>query len=418
MRSETGTSLAPDQPGATAAVLIDGVEAASVVAPETPEAVAETLAEAAERGLAVAPVGGSTALSLGNPPERVDLALSTARLAGVIAYEPTDLVLSVGAGARFGDVQAVLAEHGQELPLDPPLADRATIGGLIATALAGPRRLSSGTLRDLLIGISVAHPSGTVTKAGGMVVKNVSGFDLARVYHGSLGTLGVIVSANFKVLPAPRAETTILAEAASPDEALTLAERVRGGRVQPAALEVSMGDDGWWVAVRLLGRTETVAALATEVEGSIRQDTARLVGEESRGWWREYVDALAVAHAPREVLVRCAARPKASHQLVRDALAATCDRGLRVRRLAASVGLGTVMVRATNDDEDGDRLKAWRDDLLRSADHVTVLAAPPDWKRGIDVWGPEPAGLDIMRALKEQFDPHRVLNPGRFAGGI
>ena len=418
MRSETETPLAPDQPGAPAAVSIDGVEAASVVAPETPEAVAETLAGAAERGLAVAPVGGGTALGLGNPPERVDIALSTARLAGVIAYEPTDLVLSVGAGARFGDVQAVLAEHGQELPLDPPLGDRATIGGLIATALAGPRRLSSGSLRDYLIGISVAHPSGTVTKAGGMVVKNVSGFDLARVYHGSLGTLGAIVSANFKVLPAPRAETTILVEAASPDEALDLAELVRGGRIQPAALEVSLTDDRWRVAVRLLGRSETVAALATEVEGTIRQGSTRLDGEESRGWWREYVDELEVAHAPREVLVRCAARPKASHQLVRDALAATADRGLRVRRVAASVGLGTVTVRAANDDEGGEWLAGWRNDLLRIADHVTVLAAPPDWKRGIDVWGPEPEGLDIMRALKEQFDPHRVLNPGRFAAGI
>ncbi len=189
-------------------VAIDGQVPGGVVEPVTAEEAAALLAESVRRGFACAPVGGGTKLALGNPPERLDVVLSTRRLGGVIDYVPTDLVLSVGAGARIGDVRAVLAEHGQHLPIDAPA--EATIGGLIATALAGPRRLGYGTLRDLLIGIAVAHPAGTVTRAGGMVVKNVSGFDLPRVYHGSLGTLGVIVSANFKVLPAPRHESTLL----------------------------------------------------------------------------------------------------------------------------------------------------------------------------------------------------------------
>ena len=152
--------------------------------------------------------------------------LSTEHLAGIIDYEPTDLVLSVGAGARFGDVQAVLAEHGQRLPLDPPGAADATIGGLIATGRWGPLRYSAGTLRDLLIGISVAHPSGTVSKAGGMVVKNVSGYDMPRLYLGSLGTLGVVVSANFKVLPRPRAEATVIVVYDEPQDCFLRGERL------------------------------------------------------------------------------------------------------------------------------------------------------------------------------------------------
>ena len=188
---------------------IDGLSAAETRS-GTAEEAAELLAGAAKRGQAVAPVGSGTALSLGNPPERLDLILSTERLRGIIDYEPTDLVLSVGAGAKLGDVQAVLGEHGQRLPIDPPGGGEATIGGLVATGRWGPLRHNAGTLRDLLIGISVAHPSGTVTRAGGMVVKNVSGYDLPRLYHGSLGTLGVIVSANFKVLPRPRAEATLV----------------------------------------------------------------------------------------------------------------------------------------------------------------------------------------------------------------
>jgi glycolate oxidase FAD binding subunit len=161
----------PGQPSTTLDLAtVDGVPVGTVETPPDGAAVAELLAEAASLSHSVIPVGGGTALALGNPPSSADIALSTSRLAGIIDYEPVDLVLSVGAGARLGDVQAVLAEHGQTLPIDPPGGDEATIGGLIATALTGPLRLSAGSLRDLLIGISLAHPSGTITKAGGMVV--------------------------------------------------------------------------------------------------------------------------------------------------------------------------------------------------------------------------------------------------------
>ena len=222
-------------------VSIDGVAVSEVLVPGDAQETAEALAEAATSGRAVSPVGGGTALNLGNPPERVDCVLATERLAGIIDYEPTDLVMSVGAGARFGDVQAVLAEHGQRLPLDPPGGADATIGGLIATARWGPLRYSAGTLRDLLIGISVAHSSGTVSKAGGMVVKNVSGYDMPRLYLGSLGTLGVVVSANFKVLPRPRVEATVVATYDEPTKAFAMATALRDGREPVAALEGRAG---------------------------------------------------------------------------------------------------------------------------------------------------------------------------------
>ncbi|MEA2598117.1 MAG: glycolate oxidase binding subunit, partial [Thermomicrobiales bacterium] len=217
---------------------VDGYTPIRIVEPERPSDVAEVLADAAAEGLAVTPIGGGTSLGLGNVPERLDIGLSTNRLRGIIDYEPADLTLSVAAGSPFADVQAVLAEHGQTLPIEVPHPDRATIGGLIATALAGPRRYGAGTLRDLLIGVSAAHPSGTVTKAGGMVVKNVTGFDLMRLYLGSLGTLGVLVSANFKVLPLPRFEATLLVTYSALAPALDAANRIRVGRVQPVSLEV------------------------------------------------------------------------------------------------------------------------------------------------------------------------------------
>jgi glycolate oxidase FAD binding subunit len=415
MRSETDLGLA----GGATAPTIDGMTPTSLVEPATPRDAADLLADAAARGLAVAPVGGGTALGLGNPPARLDLALSTARLGGVLDYEPTDLVLSVGAGARLGDVQAVLAEHGQELPIDPPGGDEATIGGLVATALAGPRRLSAGTLRDLLIGIAVAHPSGTVTKAGGMVVKNVTGFDLPRLYHGSLGTLGVVVSANFKVLPSARAEATVVAGAPAAELAVAAASRLRASRVEPAALEVAWRDGAWSTAVRLVGREATVRTLAEETRLLLGGDGLTLSDDASDAWWRRYVEAQAPTMAADEAVVRLTVRPRATADLIRDLVAVAAEREVDASYLGASLGLGAVVARLRiGDDEAGDRFRALRERLLAIADHVVVLAVPPVWKRGLDVWGRPPEALEVMRALKEQFDPKRVLNPGRFAGRI
>jgi len=400
---------------------IDGVRPASVVTPASAAEVAEVLASAAADGLVVAPVGGGSALALGNVPERVDIALSTAGLAGIIAYEPTDLTLSVGAGARFAGVQAVLAEHGQGLPLDVAHPDAATIGGLIATALAGPRRFGSGTLRDLLIGISVAHSSGTVTKAGGFVVKNVTGFDLPRVYHGSLGTLGVILSANFKILPLPRADATLVARFDTLDTALDAASRIQTSRVRPVALEIARAGAGWLVALRLVGREPAVAALLTEASAIVQAPSETFDGSESSRWWQSYVDDQAVeVRSPNEALARLAVRPRAAAETARELVRLLDAAGdVADYDLAISPGLGLLTARVRlPDGADGGRLAIWQARWLDLADHVTILATPPGWKADLDVWGRPPATLDVMRALKAQFDPGRVLNRGRFAGRI
>jgi len=398
-------------------VSVDGVVASDVVVPGDPQETAAFLSEAADLGRAVTPVGGGTALNLGNLPERVDCVLSTERLAGIIDYEPTDLVLSVGAGARFGDVQAVLAEHGQRLPLDPPGGADATIGGLIATGRWGPLRYSAGTLRDLLIGISVAHPSGTVSKAGGMVVKNVSGYDMPRLYLGSLGTLGVVVSANFKVLPRPRAEATVIAAYDEPAQAFSAANEMRNGGEPIAALEVASLDGAWQLVTRIEGRDETVAAVAGRIGALVGGDVTRIEGPESTSWWASYVAQQQVAQDELAVLVRCGVRPKETGVLVTRMAAALNELGIAAQYLAASPGLGTVVARLDFGSEGSSALLAdVQGVLLGLADTATILAAPPSWKQGIDVWGRLPEGFDVMRSLREQFDSKRTINPGRFAG--
>jgi glycolate oxidase FAD binding subunit len=414
--SEAGRSL-PLAKSTVGTVSVDGVAAPSFLVPGDAQETAAFLAEASALGRAVSPLGGGTALNLGNPPERLDCVLSTERLAGIIDYEPTDLVISVGAGARFGDVQAVLAEHGQRLPLDPPGAADATIGGLIATGRWGPLRYSAGTLRDLLIGISVAHPSGTVSKAGGMVVKNVSGYDMPRLYLGSLGTLGIVVSANFKVLPRPRAEATVVAAYDEAATAFSAANTLHNSREPIAALEVSLREGAWRLATRIEGRDETVAAVAARISAKAGGDISRLEGPESANWWASYIANQQIVNGENTVLVRCGVRPKETVVLATKMAAALNGIGIAIPYLAASPGLGIVVGRIDLGSEGSSILLADAQAILLGlAETVTILAAPPSWKRGIDVWGRLPEGFDVMRSLRTQFDPERTINPGRFAG--
>src|SRR5581483_3796216 len=275
-----------------------------------------------------------------------------------------------------------------------------------------------GSLRDLLIGIAAAHPSGTVTRAGGMVVKNVSGYDLARVYHGALGTLGVIVSANFKVLPLARFETTVVAPMPTLAAALEAAGRVRASRIQPAALEVAIRDRQAVVAARLEGREPVVRALAAETEALLATDAIRLTGVDSQAWWRAYVEPQRLDRAGDDVIVRCGGRPRDVATLANGIVAAMERLEVAVPYLAISSALGSIVARLQFKDGSAEKLSETHDVVLALADHATILAAPPAWKRGLDVWGKEPAGFDVMQALKAQFDPQRVLNPGRFAGFI
>ena len=394
---------------------IDGVMVGQAVTPQSAEEIATILADASQLGQAVIPVGGGTSLALGNPPRGADIALSTRALSQVIDYEPTDLVLSVGAGARFGDVQSVLGEYGQRLPLDPPGGDDATIGGLIATARWGPLRHSAGTLRDLLIGIAVAHPSGTVTKAGGMVVKNVTGYDMPRLYHGSLGTLGVITSANFKVLPRPRAEVTLVAEFDTPDEAFAAATRVRDSGDPTSALEIGFDGARWMLATRVEGREQTVRAIGDRITGLTGAGTVLEQGD-SVEWWRGYVTSLDPATAPDEVTLRLGIRPRATRALVEGLLPVLNALDTRVTALSATPVVGSVLVRLDLNEGSAARLGELQRIALDLAESATILSAPPAWKQGIDIWGATPAGLEVMAEIREQFDPKRTLNPGRFAG--
>ncbi len=221
--------------------------------------------EAGEQGRSIVPVGSGGALALGNPAPVDSIGLSTRALNQVIDYQSTDMTLSVGAGITLAEVQAVIGANGQALPIEAVDPEQATIGGLLATALSGPRRYGGGTLRDVLIGIAIAYADGTVGKAGGLVVKNVSGFDMMRLHYGALGTLGVIVSANFKVLPTIRNEFTAEWTFESLRDAQQTADALRNPLIRPTALTVSQELGGWVVRSRFEGRPGGLNAVSARI---------------------------------------------------------------------------------------------------------------------------------------------------------
>ncbi|MGI8482928.1 MAG: FAD-binding oxidoreductase [Thermomicrobiales bacterium] len=391
-------------------VTIDGISPGTSVDVSTPDEVADVLRTASINGQNVVPVGGGTALSIGNISEQVDVAIGLSSLSGVIDYQATDLMVSVRAGTTIAALSAELAAHGQELPLDIPFPDRATVGGVLATAFAGPRRFGSGTLKDLVVGCSYVRGDGLIAKAGGMVVKNVSGFEIPRLLHGSWGTLAVMTSANFKVTPIPKGDLTCSVDYSSMPDAVKAGSRVLMSGVSVVSCEIVQLPQAITLLVRLQGREEGVHEQLSDLRKALAGAEPGVdEGVASRRVWQSQVEHLASADGLVQVVI--GARPRDLESLL--AHLETMPAG-SVTELIASPATGTVRVRLDPEQFASDHF--WT--TLTPPQGLQGLSmmvefAPSARKRGLDVWGPPPAGIEIMRSIKRQFDPDNVLNRGR-----
>ena len=347
-------------------------------------------------------------MRLGAPPRRYEVAFSTERMTRLLEYEPADLTCRVEAGIRLHDLQAALREQGQRLPLDPPHLERATVGGMVAANTNGLSRGRYGTVRDWVIGIAVAYPSGKVARAGGKVVKNVAGYDLMKLHIGALGTLGVVAEVNFKVQARPEMEATLLAQFDAPAPALGVGLKLAHQYLAPASAIVQDGDGGrWQLALKLEGYAREVQAAKDQAirfvreAGGIVQDAEIPLAfwDAARDW---------STPADDEVMLR-AIVPLAASPLLMAAVPADA----RVLAQPAS-GVVDVRVKAPSAANTLSRLRT----AAGAEGQVVVVAAPVALKQGLDVWGPPPPGFPIMRALKQALDPNGILNPGRFVGGI
>lgn len=386
--------------------LATGVFADEVVAVESGSRLADFLREATAANHSVIPFGGRRSLATGNPTEPARFGLDLTGLTGILSYEPADLTLSVRAGTTLADIQRALGEGGQELPIDVPFPDVTTIGGLVATGFVGPRRLRSGSLRDLLIGCEFVRGDGLLAKAGGMVVKNVSGFEIPRFLHGSWGALAVLTSVNLKVTPMARADGTLLAAFDDVGLAIDAAHRLIAAEPSIEACVVTSDRDGVRVSARSVGRAGAVAASLDSFAQCLGSEVARLEVEESRAFWRELVNQYAEDNS--KTVLALGARPRDIRALATRIGDVTAGDESAIQ---VSPGLGSLRIMTPTDGED----LATGIVALAAADGANYVleSASPALRSSLPTWGAEPEGIEVMRSVKRQFDPGGILNPGR-----
>jgi len=420
---------------------VAGVRPAFVASPASTEEASAVLAAAAELGLAVVPRGAGTRLDWGLPPSRCDLVVDTRRLDQVLEHAAGDLVVRVQAGVRLGRLAQVLGAAGQRLALDPPggvdrdggdqasgdqgSADQGgTVGGLIATGVAGPLRLRYGAPRDLLIGITMVRADGTVARAGGKVVKNVAGYDIGKLLAGSYGTLALITEATFRLHPRAAAVTWVTADfdPSALAGAASAVASAAGSALVPSAVELLWTGSPVMLraGVLLEGTPSGVNDRAKQMAELLAAAGATLVSVQSGTpfpWWEPGPEPGTVVRVTfwvaqlAEVLEALAGAGASAG--VRPAVGGPAGAGVLYAQLDPAIGDGTAaqFVRGLRDRLEGVFAgSADGSGLVRGG--MTVLAAPTAVRAAAGPDGPLP-GLDLMRAVKDQFDPDHRMFPGR-----
>jgi len=398
---------------ASSSDMIDGLRPTKVIAPATALEVAKVLQYCSSAGLGVVPRGGGTKLGLGNRPEKADVILSTERLNRVVEHVWGDMVAIVEAGCTIDKLQRALQPHRQRLAIDPLWPEKTTVGGLLATAESGTLRIRYGAVRDLVLGVEVALADGSLIKAGGKVVKNVAGYDLTKLMIGSLGTLGVITRAAFRLHPVPVATSTYSIMAGSAAEADKVVLAILASYVIYTGLQV---------------RTDRANRVTIDVrfEGipeSLQDQRERLakvaVGCEIVESPNEIWDARRqlFTNAGDSAICKCSVVP--------SRIGSLCDgifrqvNGTEVKATLVAQGTGLTEVRF--DAEMPSLLKVvegLRGEVDRLEGTLVVEQCPTPMKESLDVWGRLREALPLMQQIKETFDPARTLNPGRFVGAI
>jgi glycolate dehydrogenase FAD-binding subunit len=406
---------------------LDALAEARQERPATLAEATEVLRRADRDGERLLFLGGGTELSLGAPPAGVEVVLGTERLQRTVEYAPLDQIVAVEAGVRLASLQDTLAREGQMLALDAPWASRATLGGLVAANAFGARRTRYGSIRDLIIGISIVRADGTEARAGGKVVKNVAGFDLPKLMVGSLGTLGFIATVTFRLHPRPETERTVLFPDLDADAVRRVVLALRAAQLEPGAVAALVHEGGDDLGVRFDGRFE-LGVRFEGFEAGVRQQSMKLLelatrkgwgaeslgAETARAFWARHDDA---RESPAGFRAKLAAQPMDLERVANAAIGSLFT-ALEVPRCVCypTLGLAFVAGEVRVPGQVAAAVTAAREALPQGS--VVLQAASPEVRAAVDVWGPPPGALPLMRAVKERLDPNRRLAPGRFVGGL
>ena len=429
------SSILPEEQ--VAAYTFDGYVPKAVVLPASVQEMQDVLQFAVKQGVSVIPAGAGTKLGIGNLPEKVDVVLATTSLNSVVEYEPADLTVTVEAGIRLGDLQTELAKHRQYLALNPPYADRCTIGGIVATNASGSFRLRHGTARNQVLGLRVARADGTVVKSGGKVVKNVAGYDLNKLYIGAFGTLGIITEVTLKLSPMPVRQAILTAGFQNVQEAADTGLSIVGSQTLPMFVNLFVNSDPTrggteaptdenktLLVVGFGGDPETVAWQLTQCQGIMEQNGAigvTIAEGESLQHLHGAVQEFSEDNKNTEIIV-------AKLNLQRTDIAEFAAQIVEANwacdvQMMALLGSGVLYVTlpVTSDTDYqslANALTQLRQTAMSRQGNLIIEVAPPELKRHIDVWGSVEGTLSLMKQIKAKFDPAGLLNPGRFVSSI
>ncbi len=396
----------------------------------TVETLAQAVAAANRDGRQIAVAGGNTLAGMGLPPDQDAEKLSTLSLNAVVEDAPSDLTIAAQSGVTLRTLANVLGRHGTQVPFDAPCSADATVGGTLAAGWLGPRRHLYGRPRDFLLGTTVVLADGTIAHAGGMVVKNVSGYDMSRLYVGSFGTLCVLVQANLKTIALPPEARVFLARLPEGTRSRAIAQ-MRNLPVPPSAalwmdgfrgaVDGEDGADGRMV-ILLEGSSELLERATRDLRSALGRagvPETRIIDAGARESFERAVDAYVANVGERSITYRLAT-PVDEAETALAGLNAIAERfELRCDRLIDAMN-GDAILRVSDLDSHalGAKIEMF-DDALHDEQPGAIIIAGNHPKRGVlRVWGELPPAFERMRELKERFDPKGTLNAGRFVGGL
>jgi glycolate dehydrogenase FAD-binding subunit len=417
LQAALGADTLSADPHELALHCVAGTVPAMVCLPHSAEQIAAALRICAESDASVVPWGGGTAMAIGNSPRRLDLIISTIRMNRLIDHDHANLTATVQSGISLARLQTALHAQKQFAPLDAPSPERSTIGGIVSANLNGPKRSSYGNVRDLVIGMKLVLGSGEQIKAGGKVVKNVAGYDLCKLFTGSLGTLGILTEATVRLAPIPEQSATGIAHGGLA-RASQLARELTNSKMLPTAVFLSGSPTvgSWRLAVSFEGFGEPVSRQISELDSLAKQNGMAIEpqrAESEQLVWREIGDLPLQA----DRLVYRLTVPRSSVESVLGAVQSLLI-GAAEPVLSADVVLGTIWIVAPANRTSADHFAELISLARQHYGHAVLFAAPPELKHGVEVWGPSPSTIALMRDIKQRFDPHGILNPGRFIGGL
>ena len=399
---------------ATAADAVARAQPKLVIEPGTERELAEILRLSNEAGLAVIPRGGGTKLGWGNSPARADVILSTARMTEIIEHAWADLTVTVEAGCTVQRLQETLGQHGQRLALDALWPEKATVGGVLCTNDSGALRLRFGALRDLIIGVTIALPDGTLASSGGKVVKNVAGYDLPKLVTGALGTLGVITRAVFRIHPLPLNSHSFSISTVNAEETQKLVLAVQDSKLAHTFLQSHFSDEKPPASDILFEGTEAgLAAQETQLRNLAAPES---VSEASNSSWTAREELWSFSDPASAAIAKISILPTNMARTMKLVAHSANAQQVRWKALLYATGLGWLRLEGKPGALQ-EALQVLRDEL-QGQDGWLVALHRPSKMPAFDAWGTAGDALPLMKAVKQQLDPKNTLNPGRFVGGI